>query len=372
MLMLCDIFNIAEAGTILKFYAIGLIFVSIFYLRNAIVVMDATFIAQIGYIGLCFISLSYSISFNSSLSTLITLVMNFGLVILCQSIKFTEHEVGTLKRSLVIGGAIIMIASLFFADFSEAGRLTIKILGDSADQNELNGYLLFAFGYFAYSAINNKKNKLLSFVALFLILLFVFATGSRGALLSFLAIITALLLIKARGSRKNIIRVIVFILLLLIALQFILSLLPEDIAIRFSLEYIEDSGTTSRTKIWDALLTRFFKDDTFTLFFGKGFHTTAIYNTYDDHVAHNTFIDVLIGTGFVGLLLYAVLIISILKKAWDSENYMLFATFCGFVVLMMSLSLTTYKPIFNTFIIVEIAYRTFTRNKQKVAEEQAT
>lgn len=365
MLMLCNIFNIGGMGTILKFYAIGLLAISIFHLRKATVVLDATFIAQIGYLFMCFISLYYSISFKSSLSALITLAMNLGLVILCQITNFTEHEVNVLKKSLIWSGIIILAASFFFADFSEAGRLTIKILGDSADQNELNGYLLFAFGYFVYEVINSPKHKIFNTSMIFVFLLFVFLTGSRGALLSLLLIATVLLLVKAKGNKKNIIKVLLFVLVLLIALQIIPSLLPEELAIRFSLDYIEETGTTSRTKIWDALLTRFFKDDTFSILFGKGLSTTVLYNTYDNHVAHNAFIDILIGTGFVGLILYLIVIISLLIKAWKSENYILFATLCGFIVMSLSLSLTAYKPIFNAFIIIEIAYRTFERNKQE-------
>jgi len=369
VLMLCDIFSLAGVGTILKFYAIGLLVVSFFYLQKSIIVLDSTFVSQLAYIAMCLFSLFYSISFKASLSALITLLMNYGLVILCQSIKFSEFEVKLLQKSLVCGGILVLIASLFFADFSEGGRLTIKILGDSADQNYLNGYVLFAFSYFVYEVINTSKKKILNFAALFLLLLFVFATGSRGALLAFLAIIAILLLVKVKGSWKNIIKVSFLILILLIALQIILSLLPKEIAIRFSLEYIENTGTTSRTEIWNALLSRFFNDDLFSIMFGKGLSTTPLYNTYDDHVAHNAFLDILIETGFVGLLFYIILVVSMLKKAWKSENYIFFATLCGFIVMSLSLSLTAYKPIFNAFIIIEITYRTFERNKHGKIKE---
>ena len=365
MLVVCDIFNVAGLGTILKLYAVALIAIWVLQIKEARIALDSTFFLQIGYIALCFLSLAYSISLPSSLSAFTTLAMNFGLVILCQSIEFSEIEVKVLRRSLIIGGVIVFIASFFFADFSEAGRLTIKIAGDSADQNELNGYLLFAFSYFVYAVINNSGNKILNFVAICLFLGFALLTGSRGALLALAAVAITLLLIKVRKSKKDIIKVVLFILILLICIQFILSLLPEDVAIRFSLEYIEDTGTTSRTKIWEALLTRFFNDDLFSILFGKGIFTTPIYNTYDDHVAHNTFIDILIGTGFVGLLFYVMLIISMLKKAWKSENYMLFAALCGFIVMMLSLTLVTYKPIFNSLIIIEIAYRTFKKGKSE-------
>lgn len=357
MLMLCDIFTIAGAATLLKFYAIGLLVITVFYLRKASIILDRTFMLQIAYLLVCLCSVFYSIDAETSVSCFITLLMNTGLIILCQSIKFSEDEVEALKKSLVIGGVIVLLASLFFAEFSEGDRLTIKILDDAADQNFINGYLLFAFSYFAYNVINRSIGKIWNIIPLFLIFLFTFATGSRGALLSLFAVFCLLLFLKVKDNKKAIIKVLFLILAALFAFQTILSILPEEVAERFSLSYIEENGTTSRTQIWEALLTRFFDDNILSILFGKGLYASAVYNTYSDHVAHNAFIEVLIGTGVVGLTIYTSLVVSFFQKAWKSGNYIFFASFCGLMIMSMSLSLVTYKPIFNAFMIIEIAYR---------------
>lgn len=366
MLMLCDIFNIAGMGTLLKFYAVALLALAVFYLPKASIVLDKTFILQIAYLIVCLCSIFYSINSQSSLSSFITLLLNFGLVILCQSIEFSSFEVDSLKKSLVWGGVFVLLASLFFADFSEGHRLTILISGEPADQNYINGYLLFAFSYFVYAIINYSKGKVVNAVAVFLVFLFTFATGSRGALLSLFGIFIVLLFIKLKNDKKAIIKAAIIVVAVLAGLQVILSVLPREVAIRFSLDYIEENGTSSRTEIWTTLLTRFSKENIWALLFGKGLSTSQFYNTYDDHVAHNAFIEVLIGTGFVGLTIYCLLIFSFLQKAWKSENYILFATLCGFIIMCMSLSLDTYKPIFNAFIIIEIAYRTNRMTKRQV------
>ena len=367
-LMLCNIFSIAGLGTILKLYAVFLLVISVRYLPQARVRFDTTFVSQIGYLLICFFSLLYSINLDQSLSTVITLAMNFGLVIICQSIRFSPLEVKMLQRSLYLGGILVLISSLFFADFSTANRLTIQIMGDAADQNFINGYLLFAFSYFVYQAINGRKLKVLNIAIVFLFLLFTFATGSRGSLLALLSVVAILLLIKVLNRKKDILKVLIFVIILLMAFSVILSILPEDVAIRFSQDYIEENGTTSRSEIWTALLTRFFNDDLFSLLFGKGVETAVYYNNYDDHVAHNVFIEVLIGTGFVGLTFYCLIIFSIFKKAWLSKNYIEFAAFFGYMIMCMSLSLTSYKPIFNAIMIIEISYRSFVRSNTNISE----
>lgn len=362
MLMVCNIFSIAGMGTILKFYAIFLLVISIANFRDVTIVFDSTFISQIMYLFICTCSLLYSINFQSSLSSFSMVLTNFGLVILCQSIKFSEFEVNALKKSMIWSGIIVLFTSLFFSSFSAEGRLTIEIFGYSADHNELNGYILFAFAYFVYQLINSSKKKIFNLTIVFAFLLFTFATGSRGAMVSILSIVVILLLIKVRNNKKDILKVLLFVIIFLIAFSVIFSILPEDVARRFSLDYIEEHGSTSRTDIWEALLTRFFNDDLLSQLFGKGIGTTVAYNTYGDYVAHNLFIEILIGTGFVGLLFYIILLISMLKKAWKSENYIVFAVLCGFIIISMTLSTTTYKPIFNIFMITEISFRTFSRN----------
>ena len=366
MLMLCDIFSIAEAGTLLRFYAIGLLMIALFYLRKGSIILDKMFVLQLAYLFICFCSVFYSIDHQTSLSVFITLLLNFGLIIICQSIKFSSYEVETLKKSLVIGGVLVLFASLFFADFSEGDRLTIKILEDSADQNYINGYLMFAFSYFAYNVINRSIGKIWNMIPLFLIFLFTFATGSRGALLSLFAVFCLLLFLKVKDNKKAIIKVLLLILAAVFAFQTILSILPEEVAERFSLSYIEENGTTDRMQIWEALLTRFFDDNILSILFGKGVYASAVYNTYSDHVAHNAFIEVLIGTGVVGLTIYTSLVVSFFQKAWKSENYIFFAAFCGLMIMSMSLSLVTYKPIFNAFIIIEIAYRKYAVQKRDI------
>ena len=365
MLMLCDIFNIGGAGTLLKFYALFLVLMALCYIPKITFVLDRTFVTQIAYLLVCLCSLLYSINYQNSLSDFLTILMNFGLVILCQSIHFSSYEIKVLEKSLVWGGILILGASLFFADYSVGDRLTIQILGDSADQNDINGYLMFAVSYCTYRLINNSGSKFFDFTILFLSFLFVFATGSRGGLLSLTSVIFVLLFIKVKNKKRDVIKVVFLLIGLLLIFQLILSFLPQEVAIRYSFTYIEENGTTSRFDIWDALLTRFFNDNAFSILFGKGVSTSSFYNTFDFHVAHNIFIEILIGTGFVGLIIYLVLIISLFKKAWKSQQYSLFAAFVGLMVMGMSLSLIKYKPIFNAFIMIEIAYKTFKRNQSR-------
>ena len=62
-------------------------------------------------------------------------------------VSYTVYELKYLLKALVIGGIITAIMTLFFADVSHGGRLTLSVNGATQDQNYLNGYMIFAFAF---------------------------------------------------------------------------------------------------------------------------------------------------------------------------------------------------------------------------------
>lgn len=366
--MVFDVFKIGAAGTLLKYYAVVLIVCALITLRKTAIVLDKSFFFEALYLYMCFGTLIHSINLSASLSIFISIALNFALIMLCSLVSCTQAEVEMLKWSLLIGSALVLIATFVFSDFSDGGRMTISILADATDPNYLNGYILFAFGFSAYNVVTFGKYKLLNAAFCIAAIYFTLMTGSRGALLAeismflFLIVVNA---IKAKRRLKYIIIISVLFLLCLALFDYLILFLPEEVAQRFSAEFIQEEGTSARSEIWSALLGRFFNDKFISILFGHGIGTSAYYNTFDDHVAHNAFIDVLVGSGVVGLSVYVAIFVLSLKKAWKSENYFMVAVLVGFVVMSMSLSLITYKPIFNAILYIEIYYRSFISNVKR-------
>ncbi len=362
--MVFDVFKIGGAGTLLKYYAVILIVSALVTLRKNPIVMDKLFFCEAIYLYLCFGTMLYTINLSASLSIFISVALNFALIMLCGLVLCSEFEVKMLERALLLGSALVLVATMIFSDFSDGGRMSISILANETDPNYLNGYIFFAFGFAAYHMVSLGKYKLLCGAFCAVALYFTLMTGSRGALLAEIIMLMVLIIINAVKTKKKlkyIIIISVVSVLFLFLFDYLLLLLPEEVAQRFSAEFIEESGTSTRSDIWEALLGRFFNDSFVSILFGHGIGTSAFYNTFDDHVAHNAFIDVLVGTGAVGLSVYVAIFALSLKKAWKSENYYMFAVLIGFIAMSMSLSLVTYKPIFNAILFVEIYYRAYIR-----------
>lgn len=362
--MVLDVFKIGGAGTLLKYYAVLLIVSALVTLRKTAIILDKLFFFEALYLYLCFGTMLYSINLSASLSIFISIALNFALIMLCGLVPCSQAEVKMLERSLLLGSALVLIATFVFSDFSDGGRMTISILADTTDPNYLNGYILFAFGFSAYRVVSFGKHKLLNGAFCITALYFTLMTGSRGALLAEVAMFLLLIIINAIQTKKKLKYIIIISIVSLFCLclfDYLLSMLPQDVAERFSAEFIQEEGTSTRSEIWAALLSRFFSDNFISILFGHGIGTSAFYNTFDDHVAHNAFIDVLIGSGIIGLSVYIAIFVLSLKKAWKSENYFMVAVLGGFIVMSMSLSLITYKPIFNAILYIEIYYREYVR-----------
>lgn len=366
-LMVFDIFKIGASGTLLKYFALGMILVAVLSLLSARLILDKLFFWEALYLCLCFGSLLYSINFSASLSIFVSIALNFALIMLCGLVPCSQDDLKMIQRAVIVGSLLVIVVTFAFSDFSDSGRLSVAILQDTADPNYLNGYTFFALGFFSYSLVSSSRYRLLSGAVCAFILYFTLMTGSRGALLAEATVFLAAIIINALRTKKKmkfIVIVSVIFAVCIFVFDYLLTILPPEVAQRFSADFIQEEGTSSRSEIWTALLGRFFDDRFFSILFGHGIGTSAFFNTFDSHVAHNAFIDILIGTGIIGLIAYVTIFVLMLEKAWKSENYFMVAVLIGFIVMSMSLSLVTYKPIFNAFLYVEIYYRTFIRRKK--------
>ena len=83
------------------------------------------------------------------------------------------------------------------------------------------------------------------------IVYFTLLTGSRGALVSLagMCAVTVFYVLRQSPSLKirTIVIVIAVVVLLVLLYQPILTLLPESVSQRFSVEYIKEKGNTGRT-----------------------------------------------------------------------------------------------------------------------------
>ena len=318
----------------------------------------------------CFYSINPTASFNNLKRVLLNMV-----IVLCIGgmYEYNEDEIEFLKRSLVVGGLGTLALTLLFADTSSDGRLTLSINGNKQDQNYLNGYLFFAYVYFLIGFVKGKK--IWSIVPVAGILYFTLLTGSRGALVALAGItaVTVVLILFRDNNLKlsTVALILAAILLFIILYKPVLSLLPESVSERFSVEYIAEHGNTGRSEIWRHLIGKFKNAGLFRTLFGHGYATVVYVNEYNHLVAHNLWLDHLIMVGIVGELIFVFMQCIYVMAAWKSDDPFILGVYVGYLIMMMTLSLLSYKPIWNCMMMIMIIKKKKKRQFNHSIEEGA-
>lgn len=353
VMMAADCFAAGSLGSLLRIFAIIPLLLLVPEFRNLRIKLPVTAIVQLAFWLLTVVSFFYTIDFDCTGKSVVTLSLNLALTICMGTMKsYSARELEYLKKSLVIGSWVTAMLMVALANLYE-GRLVLKLGESIQDANYVNGYLLFAFVYHLNSFL--KDRKILHILAVMFFTVLILLSGSRGALLAFgmAAFFSLCKYVGGKSGRSG--RWIYAIILLVFAIiifDITLMAMPDHVAERFSWSYIvSPKGTTGRLSIWKNLLGHFSRDNFGRIMFGHGYGTTRLINTYNSFVAHNLYIDSLISTGIVGCLLQIVIqagFLIIFSK--NSEQDMLYVL-VGIIGMCLSLSLTSYRPLWNLMTI---------------------
>lgn len=361
--MAFDSINIGRVGSILKVIIFIPLFFALLDLKSLSVHISPLFVTQILFVCLAVTSLFYTIEISRSLTSCITLILNITLIVVIGMMEnYSDSEIKMLSKALVFSGWITVVLMLAFSDFKD-GRLTMRIGSVAQDQNYINGYILAAFSYHINELISNKKK--LHFIPAAILIVVVMLTGSRGALLAYFAagmVCFVLAYRKERNFAKRVMVLILAVCILIAVFLLVIKILPDEVAYRFTIEYLLEKGTIGRTATWKTLLQHYKSDNLGRLLFGHGYGTTPLLNTYNHMVAHNLYIDNLMTLGAVGCLLQIAMQLQTLYILFKQKNVpYLGLVFVGYMVMCMSLSLLAYKPIWNMMLMALI----FTKHNSK-------
>ena len=353
-----DSFPVFGMGSLLKAVAfLPLIAILVFRRRSRIKINKLT-VAFLIYVLANALTCIYSVDVSASLFELRRLLMNGVLIIAVGGMydEYNQDELNYLIKALIIGGLATVVMTLLFSDTSSTGRLTLSINGTKQDQNYINGYMYFAFAFFVNKLIGEKK-LVYSIPSLFLIV-FTLMTGSRGAALSLVALGIMIFIYNMfnTGRIKFGVMIVAFMALtaLVFGFDYIMSLLPTDVAIRFSADYIANYRGTNRNILWAAILRIYNEGPFFRKLFGYGYGTVPTVNTFNHLVAHNLWIDHLISGGAIGVVILTYMHIVFVVEAWRQKNAVIFSSYMGYLTMCMTLSLTNYKPLWNCMMMIMI------------------
>lgn len=369
LMMPFDSFPVFGMGSLLKIIILLPIIGIFFVHKNTKLKLNKLVLVFILYVAANFVTCFYSVNIEASFSQIKRLLLN-AIVILSVGgvyVNYKAHEVKCLIKALVTGGILTAILTLLFSDISHGGRLTLSINGAIQDQNYLNGYMLFAFAFFMNKVVSEKK--ILYFIPSLLLLFFTLMTGSRGALLAFAVVVLMIFLINTFASPKIKIGIIITAIILgaivLVGYQDFLSLLPEEIAVRFTADYIANYKGTNRSDLWIEILKIFKEGSLGRQLLGYGYGTVPSVNTFNHLVAHNLWIEHLISGGVIGVIIMSLMHITFLLEAWKNKNAVIFASYAGYLTMCMTLSLTNYKPLWNAIMMIMILHNVNNKIEEK-------
>lgn len=368
LLMPFDIILLPGIGSVVKIWGIVVLFTYLFSIK--FVKVDRQIFWIFLFLFYCIFSLIYSPSVQTSTSELTSILLNYALVfVVCSFKEYNDKEKKLLFNSIVISGIFMVALTLLFPSYDITGRLSIKIGDSTQDENYINGYILFTYIAIIYSLFFKKK-KIIPLILLFALIAFTIMTGSRGALIAELVMLVIFIFISIKNMKNprlkllSIISLSVIMLVLVLFYENILSLFPPEVAKRFTFNYIQENGATNRENLWLKTWNAYCSGNLFNWLFGFGIGTVKLYT--GGKVTHNVFLQFLLELGIIGLLIFILLLISFLRCALKSKNYMMFTLLIGYIIMMMSLSITTYKPIYNCFIIISIMAQGTQKNVKKL------
>lgn len=359
VLMPLDSINFLGMGSLLKIVALFPIAAILILHRKTRLQLNVLVGWAILYTLTVAISCAYSINFSDSLSSTKRLLINM-ILILCVGGLYDEYnktEYSYLIKALVLGGAANIILTFLNSDTSKYGRMTLSVAGSTQDLNYINGYMLFALAFFMKKLISDRKIYALAPIAV--IFVFTLMTGSRGAFVALAAIVLSSMLyiffVEKNIKPGTVFITVIVTVLVLMFYKDILMLISPQVAERFTLEYIRNYRGVNRTEIWAHILGVFKESSFFRQLFGYGTGTVPLVNTMTHQVAHNLWIDHLIANGIIGLMIFTGMQICFLKEAFRSKDVVLFSSYIGLLAMCLTLSLVSYKPIWNCMMMIMIA-----------------
>lgn len=315
----------------------------------------------------------------------LVLFFAYGLVTYTWSPEFTVHSLynyikkvvvvmclyclplNNREQKLLLGGEVIACAIVCtflltgenVVDF--VGRSTLAVFGVRQDPNYIGYIFLVPTAVAMHDCLNRKKlvNKVIGFVSLLLIFYCILLTGSRGAFLGVATIVAVNVIGRFKSLGSKVAFCVVMAFLALILFNYLLMFLPEDLALRFTIQDVVETRGTKRLDIWIETL-RAIGDAPYKILFGFGMGSSIPTLGY---ATHNFILQLMLETGIVGTILFLEFL-WIWYKRLVRKDIMCVSVMLGCITMSMTLSVNTIYYFWVAFILSIVC------SKARVPERQ--
>lgn len=260
-----------------------------------------------------------------------------------------------LKSHLIRFFLIMLFLAILQFYYNEENFLSALIDDDQNLVNNTGYYFVLLLPYtFLF------KRKLLSYLSIFIILVFIIQSAKRGALIVSLSGSILFLYYQVfLQSSKNFIRNITFTTITLTSI--ILYLYNYFLSNDYLLTRLNqiDEGGSGRTIIYSNLLESWYNSNNiFNFIFGYGFRSSVNYSG-TGNLAHNDWLEMLISFGLLGFVIYLFIFISLIYSIFSKNINMNSRVILICIITMwflISLISMFYLSITSVFIIILLAY----------------
>ncbi|MDO4562967.1 MAG: O-antigen ligase family protein [Clostridia bacterium] len=295
---------------------------------------------------------------EESIVTVRDMFLTFAVMMLATLQVYNRREKNLIVYTWILVGLISALMCVTSHNTIYGERTVIVILGSREDPNQFCSYFILPV-LFALEKLVEGKNKwrFLTLPYIALIAYAVLRTGSRGGLAALAVGIVVYVLIGLKSIKAKIAVIITSMLVVILTFTLVVPNLPETVRERYTLERITSDRGSGRYDIWEYLI-RYIADDEESLLCGYGICSTTevmAEANFTNRYAHNQWIQVLFDQGILGVVFYALMILSCMMRSWKRSSVCL----CAVVSIMafsMSLTFYTFKPYFNIIMMCAMNY----------------
>ncbi len=265
------------------------------------------------------ISISYAIFKRCELNWFFSFQILMGIiiaVILCTTsstmVVQGEWLTDTERSILVIGGVQI--------DPNYASILMIPAAA----------YSFKVFMQKAYSV----KYKFIAMLCLLAIIYALLRSGSRGGMIAIFACILFYYIRSKEKTSRKVLMLAISVSFVIMFIPYLMQLLPDSIANRFTITKIISSSGAERTVLWRVLLENLLSNP-LAFLFGHGYNAAL---DYLGIASHNYFLDVLYNGGVVQFLILLIFYWKLFKTANKNKNAFVQSILFGYILMSCSVS----------------------------------
>lgn len=299
------------------------------------------------YLGYAIITMFWAVNRDAAITNSLSLILLGFIIAVFFSTELSQKESYRIDICWIIAG-VLCIFLYIFGDKTAVGeygsRTSMVIMGTATDPNEFASVFIVPLSLMVFNVLNKKGSRILQIIIMLLAFYCVLMSGSRGALIATVIAIIITLLQSGKVDIKSVLIVtVVAIVVLLLAIRYIIPLIPDDVLTRMSLKALLKDGGSGRGDLWTDAVRKIWNGSVLRMMFGYGQYGLTVGTKGMSQTMHNQFIQQISNYGFVGLSLYMFLIYKSYKSIKrNCPRYM--GAFIGMIVMSLTITMSVaYK-----------------------------